>query len=223
MNIEIIEPTNEERGEPPEPVKQRPGRPFGSKNKRPIRRMKRVLRPRTVEDVKVAGVAATASDAGKAEPTRQDADEMGSITRQSLEERQMNIFDLPEHRKRAGWDYRWEPVSVMNQPVQRHYMRDAERAGWRAEKARDWPELAEGLKPDDPIEEGGQQLLGRPMHLSMEAQVEIYNKAKQQERDRMQAAAGGHVVGGQEGLANIRGVEVRNPSLQVELAIGSAR
>jgi hypothetical protein len=191
----------------------------------PIRKRRRYIRRkfnvRRKDQVHEAGVSE--ADPQRAEPPRVDADMAPEITRQSLEERQITTFDLPSHRKKPGWDYQWQVVTVYGEKVDRSILRDAHKAGWRPEKAKDWPELAEGLKPDDPLEEGGQMLLGRPMRLSNEAQLETYNKAKAQERDRMQAAMGGQAMGGHEGLANIRGVEVRNPSLQVELAIGSRR
>lgn len=194
----------------------RRGRPPGKRT-----RIKRVA-----SDAKRAGVGSTVPNSAGATPPRENMDDGGSITRMSLEERQISSFDLPQHRKKPGWDYKWEVVTIVGQRVDRAVIRDAYRAGWRPEKAKDWPELLEGsvgtIGPDDAIEEGGQMLMGRPMHLSMEAQVETYNKAKTQERDRMQAASQGQGLQGQEGLANVRGVQVRNPSLSVELAVGGA-
>ena len=172
-----------------------------------------------------AGVGSTQAAPKGAEPPRYDADDMGNVTRMSLEDRQVTSFDLPHHRKKPGWDYKWEPLTVMGQRVDRSVVRDAYKAGWRPEKAKDWPELMVGafekFGEDDIVEEGGQMLMGRPMHLSMEAQVETYNKAKTQERDRMQSAATGQAMQGHEGLANVRGVEVRGASLDVQLAVGS--
>jgi hypothetical protein len=215
--IEIIEPTDAERGETPDTrvqIRNKGGRPRG----RPPG--KRTRHKRTAPDVKRAGVGSTEASAKTADPVRLDNDAAGQITRMSLEDRQITTFDLPMHRKKPGWDYKWEVITVMGQRVDRSILRDAHKAGWRPERAADWPELAEGLKPDDALEEGGQMLMGRPMHLSHEAQVETYNKAKTQERDRMQAASTGQSVGGQEGLSNVRGIQVRNASLNVELAVG---
>lgn len=187
---------------------------------RPRNRYKRVA-----SDASRAGVASTAAETGRAEPPRFDADESGNITRISLEDRQITTFDLPEHRKKPGWDYKWEPVTIMGMRVDRSVIRDAYKAGWRPEKAADWPELMEGVvekyEPDGPVEEGGQMLMGRPLHLSQEAQLESYNNAKRQERDRMQQAAGGQSMQGNEGLANVRGVRVGGASLDVQLAVGS--
>ena len=199
------------------PLRNKGGRPRGSKIAKRVTRFKR-----SDLDAVMAGVGSTQrSETGKAEPTRQnEAETVGRITRMSLEERQTLMFDLPPHRKKPGWDYQWQVVSIMGMREDRSKLRDAHRAGWRPELAKDWPELAEGLAKDDPIEERGQMLMGRPMSLSHEARVETYNKAKNQEYDRMQAAAGGKGVGGQEGLVNIRGIEVRNPSLSVELSSG---
>lgn len=158
----------------------------------------------------------------RAEPARQPPGTTPEITRMSLEDRQMTTYDVPVHLRKPGWDYKWEVVTVMGQQVDRSLLRDAHRAGWRPELARDWPELAEGLKPDEPIIEGGQMLMGRPIHLSHEAQVEAYNRAKTQERDRMQAASTGQMSTGGEPLANVRGVRVGNASLEMQLASGSA-
>ncbi len=197
--------------------KRGPGAPRGRRPKR-LRRVKRV-----VGDVRRVGVGATeaATPGQRAEPVRVDADKAPEITRMSLEDRQITTFDLPPHRKKPGRDYKWEVVTIMGQRVDRAVMRDAHRAGWRPELAKDWPELAEGLSPNDPVEEGGQILMGRPIHLSHEAQVEAYNRAKTQERERMQAAAGGQLSsGGGEPLSQVRGIQVRNASLEVQLAVG---
>lgn len=183
---------------------------------------KRTRHKRSSLDAKRAGVGSTVKDAPRAAPVREDIE--GSITRMSLEDRQITSFDLPMQRRKPGWDYKWEAITIMGQRVDRAVLRDAHKAGWRPEKAKDWPELMEGyvgtFDPEGPVEEGGQMLMGRPLHLSQEAQLETYNKAKMQERDRMQAASTGQGVGGQEGLANIRGVQVRNSSLEVQLAVG---
>lgn len=172
-----------------------------------------------------AGVGSTVSTGKGSEAPRYAADLVGDISRMSLEDRQVTMFDLPEHRKKPGWDYKWEPLTVWGQKVERSVIRDAFKAGWRPEKASDWPELMVGsfekFGPEDPVEEGGQMLMGRPLHLSHEAHVEHYNKAKIQERDRMQSAATGQSLGGQEGLANIRGIQVRDATLDVQLSAGS--
>jgi hypothetical protein len=171
-----------------------------------------------------AGVGSTESTNKGAEPPRYEAE--GEITRMSLEDRQVTQFDIPVHRRKPGWDYKWEPLTVWGQKVDRSVIRDAYKAGWRPEKAKDWPELMvgafESFTDDTPVEEGGQMLMGRPIHLSHEAQIESYNKAKIQERDRMQSAATGQSVMGSEALAHVRGVEVRNASLDVQLSVGSS-
>ena len=199
------------------PPKRGPGAPRGPRRPKRLRRIRRaIVPPRQV------GVGATeaVTPGQRAEPVRVDADKAPEITRMSLEDRQITTFDVPQHRKKPGWDYKWEVVNVMGQRVDRSVLRDTHRAGWRPELAKDWPELAEGLQPNDAIEEGGQMLMGRPMHLSHEAHIEAYDRAKTQERDRMQAAAGGQLANGAEGLANIRGVQVRNASLDIQLAVG---
>ncbi len=190
------------------------GRPKGSTAKR--RRYKR-----TAADARRAGVGSTEASAPRAEAVRTEAEGEPEITRRSLEERRVSIFDIPEHRKKPGRSYQFHVVSVLGERVGRHMDRDAKEAGWRPERAADWPELADGLKPDDPIEIGGQMLMGRPMHLSMEADRETYAIAKQQEMEKMRSAAEGHLAGGQEGLANIRGVRVAQSQVDMQLAYGN--
>lgn len=201
---------------------RRGGRPKGSTNKR----YKRKIHARSPREAGVAQPPRTSQDA---EPSRMGRDQAaapvryeaeGQITRQSLEERQINVFDIPQHERKPGWDYKWEVFAVNGMRMDRSTLRDAHMAGWRAEKASSWPTLGEGLGPDDAIEVGGQMLMGRPIHLSIEAQNEAYNRAKQQERDRMQAASSGQGMQGQEGLSNIRGIQVRGSQLDVQLAVG---
>ena len=188
------------------------GRPPGKRT-----RMKRRL------EASRAGVGSTQPGPPPPPPSQTRGD-MPEITRQSLEDRRITTFDLPFHRRKPGWDYQWQVITYGGGvKVDRSVLRDAHKAGWRPEVAKDWPELAEGLKPDDTIEEGGQMLMGRPLHLSQEAQIEAYNLAKTQERDRMQAAAGGVDARGGESLASVRGVRVGEPSLQVELAVGGVK
>lgn len=177
--------------------------------------------PRDRSHAANAGVGSTHA-AGHAEPVRFNAEGAGEITRKSLEERQKNMFDLPEHRKKPGRDYKWEVFSIMGQRSEPAALLDSVEAGWRDERAGDWPEIVvRGVPAHDPVERYGQRLMGRPIHLSMEAQQESFARAKTQERDRMQASAGGQGLGGTEGLANVRGVEVRGASLDVQLSHGT--
>src|ERR1700723_3869845 len=120
MNIETIEPTDEERGEdteaqipPPKPsldarmaaMRAKRGQ-GGQKPKRPVGRPKAPNRYKTAAPKPAqAGVGSTQSTAKGAEPPRYDADDAGNITRMSLEDRQVTSFDLPQHRKKPGWDY----------------------------------------------------------------------------------------------------------------------
>ena len=182
---------------------------------------KRKRTPRNPSDAARAGVGSTHA-AGRATAPRFEAEGAGEITRKSLDQRQQNMFDLPAHRKKPGRDYKWEVFSIMGQRSEAASLLDAIEAGWRDERSGDWPELVvRGVGPNDPVERYGQRLMGRPIHLSMEAQAETYAKAKTQERDRMQASAGGQGLQGGEGLANIRGVEVRGASLDVQLSSGT--
>lgn len=181
---------------------------------------------RVAADAAKAGVGSTESRPFKPEHMpREDRESGEEVSRMSLDERQLTGYDLPEHRKKPGWDYKWEVTTVLGQPVLRSVMADTHRSGWRAERCGDWPEIAPGTaKAEDPLEEGGLILMSRPMRLSHEAHTEMYNKAKTQEFDSMRAAAGGvDARGSGQSLGQIRGVQVdpRAQSLQVELAVGS--
>ena len=199
----------------PDPEVQK--RPYIRKAK-----VKRGYKRHTKEDAVRVGVAATAGDTGPAHAPRDMEDGQEVVTRQSLEARQQNMFDLPEHRKKRGRDYKGETITVMGQTIDGAVLMDAHMSGWRAEKAKDWPEMGPEGTPHESLDERyGMRLMGRPVELSHEAQIEAYNRAKQQERDRMQAVSTGQSVGGTEGLANIKGVQVKGASLDIQLAVGA--
>lgn len=194
--------------------------------KRTIVRRKNARRAtrRTAAEASRAGVASTEAAVGRAAPAREPEDGQEPVTRLSLEERQQNQFDLPQHRKKMGRDYQWLTISVMQQPVDGAVLMDAHQAGWRPERTKDWPELMpEGTSPDAPVERFGMRLMGRPDHLSHEALRETYDRARKQEKDRMAAVStGGTARPGEESISNIRGVVPRGAQLDVQLAIGGA-
>jgi|SRR5271166_392534 len=176
---------------------------------------------RTAADAGRAGVGTVEFKPSlEADPVREDMPP-AEITRMSLQDRQLSAFDLPANLQKPGWSYMWQVTHVLGQPELRSSMRDAQKAGWRPERAEDWPDRNKGLKPDDPIEEGGLILMGRPVHLTMQAQIEMYNRARDQEKDRMQAVMGGQSArSNDETIGNIRGVRPVGQQLEVELAVG---
>jgi hypothetical protein len=97
-------------------------------------------------------------------------------------------------------------------------MLEIRNAGWRPEKAVDWPDLVEpGTSPDAPIERRGQRLYGRPMRLTHEARQEDLAAAYQQQRDKTMAAASGKsATRGEEGIPNGRGVRSIPISVEIE-------
>ena len=174
-------------------------------------------RHRFEDEAADVGVGFDPAPAGRAAPMR-DEYTAEAVTRVRREDRQANSFDLPSHRKKRGWDYEWKTCRVLNQPVDASDFQEIRRAGWRPEKAGDWPELSEpGMAADAPVEMRGQRLYGRPMHLTQEARQEDMEYAVRQQRDRTQAAATGKsaIRGGEGGMTNDRGVR----SVPMEISI----
>jgi hypothetical protein len=172
---------------------------------------------RTAKDAAKAGVG---SNPGAAEPARATRDERADevITRVRRDERDSGWADLPKHQRKPGWDYEYKTIRVYNEPVDPGEMLEIRNAGWRPEKAVDWPDLVEpGTSPDAPIERRGQRLYGRPMRLTHEARQEDLAAAYQQQRDKTMAAASGKsATRGEEGIPNGRGVRSIPISVEIE-------
>lgn len=195
-----------------EPAAKRPGRPRGARNRAPLRRVK--------ADASRVGVKATVAAGPRAEPARQEEGTVEEITRSSLSDRQRNMFDVPAHRKKAGWDYKWEVIGIYGAPVDPSVLLDAEEAGWRPCYAKDWPELVpKGTPTTSTVERYGQRLYTRPMALSLQAMEETFKMAKQQEYDRMRSASEGRPKDHQ-GLREIPGIKIGNPSLDIQIEHG---
>lgn len=178
--------------------------------------------PRTRDDAAIGGTAHPGPAERRNEPTREswrgDVDENAIFTRRGRAQQTTGGFDIPAHRKKPGWDYQYNTIRVLNQPVDGSEIRNfRENGGWRPVMAKDWPELADdGAAPDSPIETGGQRLYERPMRLTMEAREEDHAYALQQQRDRMMAAAAGKsAVRGEEGIST-RGVRPVPVSIEIE-------
>lgn len=171
---------------------------------------------RTAADAASVGVGAHPGPAERSTPTR-DTYVPDQVTRVRRDDRDSGWSDLPKQRRKAGWDYEWKTIRVYNEPVDPGDMLEVRNAGWRAEKASDWPELVDPTdSPDMAIERRGQRLYGRPMRLTHEARQEDLNAAYTQQRDRTVAAASGKsAVRGEEGIPN--GRAVRSVPIQIEV------
>ena len=101
-------------------------------------------------------------------------------------------------------------------------LQDAREAGWRPERASDWPTLVDpDASPDSAVERGGQRLYGRPIHLTMEARQEDFNVAQEQQNDRMNAAAAGKSARrNEEGIPTGRAVRVTPGNIVIEGVAG---
>lgn len=157
----------------------------------------------------------------RAAPVREDESE--PVTRRSREDRDVNRFSIPRRYIKPGWDLEWKTIRVMNDPVSTSDLLDIHEAGWRAEKARDWPKFVpEGTPPDAPIEIDGQRLFGRPKQFTLDAKAEDERIAQRQMRDRMQASQEGRLVGGrgEEGLADMAGIRSVPLGVSVDGEVG---
>lgn len=160
---------------------------------------------RTAGDAVHHGIAAHPGPAQAALPARENAPPE-VLRRVKRENRDAGWSDLPEQYKRPGWDYEWKTIRVLNEPVDSADFLEIRNAGWRAEKAANWPTLVEpDAQPDAPIERRGTRLYGRPMSLTHEARQEDLAAAYQQQKDKTLSAASGR-PSGQEGIPSQRGV-----------------
>lgn len=177
---------------------------------------RRTAETRTAADVGRVDPSIRPMQAKRAEPTR-EASMPEVITRVRRDQRDSGWADLPQHRRKPGWDYEWKVIRVYNEPVDSSDMLEVRNAGWRPETAANWPELVEpGTSPDTPIERRGQRLYGRPYSLTLEARQEDLTEAYRQQRDKtMSAASGKSAVRGEDGIPNQRGVR----SVPMEISI----
>lgn len=200
--------------EPPRPaVKRRVHRPKVAKRKWTRRTAAPVAEP--------ASQAFEPERNARPEAAREEALPHEQLTRVSREDRDVNRFAIPSHRIKPGWDVEWKTMRVLNEPVSNSNIMDAHHAGWRAEKARDWPELCPpGTPPDSGIEQDGLKLFGRPKQFTMQARQEDYNAATRQLADRARSAQEGRTSDG-EGLADMRGVQSVPMGLSIEGEVGA--
>lgn len=176
----------------------------------------RKRRRRTASDIPVH-----IEPAARAEPTREESLPDEPLTRRKRPERS-SWSDLPQHLKKPGWDYQWMAITVLGQPVDGSVLMDYREGGWRPDCAKNWPSLCEpGTAPDAPIERRGQRLYLRPLSFTLEARSEDEQYARQQQHDRMAAAASGKsAIRGEEGMPNGRGIRTVPISIEIEGVAG---
>lgn len=130
----------------------------------------------------------------RAEAPREMTEDDAPLTRVSREDRDIKRFAIPLHRIKPGWTVEWKTTRVLGEVVSSSVRMDEHHAGWRPEKAKDWPELSvPGTPPDAAVEQDGQILVGRPMQFTMKAQQEDYAAATRQLADRAQSAQEGRL------------------------------
>jgi hypothetical protein len=149
----------------------------------------------------------------------------GPGERMSRLDRDVNQFELPAKLRRklhnAGWDACYKVVKVMLadvRDVDGTELRAAFSSGWRPAKAKDFPELCmPDTGPNDSIDNNGQRLFIRPLHLTHKAQEEDRKYADAQLQSRMVASQEGRsVIGNEESLADM-GRIVRPVAIKLEM------
>lgn len=149
----------------------------------------------------------------------------GPGERASRLDRDTNQFELPrvvrERLRNAGWDASYKVVKVLLADVNEvdgTELRAAYGGGWRPAKAKDFPEIVmPGTPPNATIENNGQRLFIRPLHLTHKAQAEDEKFAHAQMRSRMEASQEGRLVkGDEEGLSDM-GRIVRPVHIQLDV------
>jgi hypothetical protein len=199
-----------------------------------VRRMKRrVMRRQSAPRTETPRTAAAPAPQRDTPATARDQDDEGEpIRRISRGERDNRAIDIPTECKKPGWDYTWWVETVRGQPaadLAPHYHASTRHeGGWRVQKNRDWAPIAgpDVLKTDadGPVRNGGQVLVGRPMHLTDEAKREDQDFANRMQRDRILGTLDGKVHN-EQGLADIPGVRMRRDGkdlgLELEVRVGS--
>lgn len=129
----------------------------------------------------------------RAEPRdikREFLDEDGNpITRRIS--REHNPFDVPKRLWRAGWDYEYKAIRVLGETADPSVVVDYRDGGWRNAPAKDFKELCPPGWDKPFVERGGQILMMRPMHLTIEARNESVKIAEDQKYDKLRSALAG--------------------------------
>lgn len=116
-------------------------------------------------------------------------DEPAVLTRRSRFSGNSNTFDVPAEYKKDGWDYEWKTTRVNGADVDGADMASIHESGWRPVPAHDMPRLCAPGYKGKTIEQRGQILCMRPMHLTLEARAEEYAFAEKEKHDKLMAAS----------------------------------
>lgn len=146
----------------------------------------------------------------------------GPTRRPTRDDRDVNKFEPPaavlQKLRVSGWSVEWKVITVYNQPVDGTDLLEAQNAGWRPAKAKNFPELvAAGTDPEGPVERFGQRLYIRPAEMTRQAQLDDYNRAQEVMKSRMGATQEGRSVrSDEEGLSDM-GRVVRPVAIQLNV------
>lgn len=117
-----------------------------------------------------------------------DPDTGEPFRRKSLTEQKSAWNELDKKSVRNGWCYQWNPVRVLNEPVDASQARALRDGGWRPVHPREMPDECPPGWTGDTIERHGQILYKRPAYLNEEARRESVRLANAQVKDRFAAA-----------------------------------
>lgn len=137
------------------------------------------------------GAAATPDAAAASAGDIDDPYDMSNYSRRSMlddDDMGAGVFTLPDHLKRAGWDYEFKTTEILGQPARISDRALEHRQGWRPVPAEDVAELLPPGFTGRYYEIDGQILMMRPKKLSVAAKNELYEKAERQKRDKLRSA-----------------------------------
>ena len=97
-------------------------------------------------------------------------------------------FDLPKQHMKPGWDYQWEALKVLGEPVDSSVHAAMKANGWRPVQPSEFPGMMLDSWTGNTIERGNQILYKRPKYLSEEARGELKEKADKQMEDKFAQA-----------------------------------
>ena len=168
----------------------------------------------------VRGTTATAAGADQPRMVREEVG-IEQVTRKSRGERTLDLMDIPQRCKKPGIDYQYIVITVLGQPVERADLATwSNDGGWRPVLAKDMPGLLAAGDTSQYIEQRGQRLMFRPMHLTAQARQEDYNEAERVRLDRIEGARSGRSNHG-DGLDNVRGVVPVGLRFDIEQEVGA--
>jgi hypothetical protein len=113
------------------------------------------------------------------------------LTRRKLGDGATDMFTIPEHLKKPGWDYEYKARFVMGQPVDDHMPALERDQGWRPAPAKDFQEILAPEYSKPVVERGGMLLMMRPRRLSVQAKNEMLENADRQRQEKLKQALAG--------------------------------